>query len=501
MTKEKNAIHLMLCGLSLICMLPSGLLNAAAADFQAAAMIRINAAGGNIAYLSTRFNRPGYYFKVEGDWYASADEAYAKLKSRAQLGRSGDLADHQMYAIMKDVLEAKFQSSQDLVNILLSTGDAQLINDTDDSFFGWGPSHQATFYNNVVGRLLMTIRAQLREHANITQTGQAPFAHSVRQPVPAPEPSAPLWQPQPAPATPVVQPSQSELPARDTPEELEIDLATQVSLGLINLNPAQAKEILGGSASASIRDHCAPRRSAAVPSKVHPTQQMQQPNGELDLREELIMDMTRQLSMGIINQQRFNEICGDIANSYHQPAPAVRSTTAPAQPAPAPRSAVAPKAPGNVAAKEICGICQEEFDRKEMIDPSNCSHLFCKQCLLKYTSEKRKENFEERDDAVSTVTLINNVCPVCRKPIDERKIASLKASSTTSKQQQVRCAICQDEPDDGVAASMKALPCMHMFHSGCLISYYRSMGNPDDMNQELPCPACLHPFTLNDLLS
>jgi len=63
---------------------------------------------------------------------------------------------------MEEVVFAKFTQHADLCNELLDTGDAELVEDSDrDSFWGWGADRKG---RNELGKALMKLRSQLREH-------------------------------------------------------------------------------------------------------------------------------------------------------------------------------------------------------------------------------------------------------------------------------------------------------------------------------------------------
>lgn len=62
--------------------------------------------------------------------------------------------------VMRRALDAKFRQHDELRLLLLSTGDEELIEETDtDSFWGCGSDRKG---RNMLGRLLMQLRAGLR---------------------------------------------------------------------------------------------------------------------------------------------------------------------------------------------------------------------------------------------------------------------------------------------------------------------------------------------------
>ena len=70
--------------------------------------------------------------------------------------------------IMRDVVRAKFTQHDDLRKILLSTGNAQLVEHTkNDSYWGDGGDGSG---QNVLGRILMEVREELRGAADNEST-------------------------------------------------------------------------------------------------------------------------------------------------------------------------------------------------------------------------------------------------------------------------------------------------------------------------------------------
>lgn len=55
-------------------------------------------------------------------------------------------------------------------------------------------------------------------------------------------------------------------------------------------------------------------------------------------------------------------------------------------------------------AQEKCSLCHKTFRKKEMINPGNCNHLFCKDCLLNWAAGG------------------HTFCHVCKTSIDTTKI-------------------------------------------------------------------------------
>jgi ribA/ribD-fused uncharacterized protein len=65
--------------------------------------------------------------------------------------------------VMREAVEAKFRQHDDLRALLLSTGDAKLVEHTDDDAF-WGDGGDGSGRNEL-GRILMAVRERLRDEA------------------------------------------------------------------------------------------------------------------------------------------------------------------------------------------------------------------------------------------------------------------------------------------------------------------------------------------------
>lgn len=103
------------------------------------------------------------------------DEAYQKqIRSErspmiaARLGRSRKVKIRRDWesikvAVMRAAVMAKFSQYEELKTLLLSTGDAKLVEHTEnDSYWGDGGDGSG---KNMLGRLLMEVREQLRPKA------------------------------------------------------------------------------------------------------------------------------------------------------------------------------------------------------------------------------------------------------------------------------------------------------------------------------------------------
>jgi ribA/ribD-fused uncharacterized protein len=67
--------------------------------------------------------------------------------------------------IMRDILRCKVEQHEYVRRKLLETGDRLLVEDSwRDDFWGWGPNRDG---QNVMGKLWMQIRAELREHGKV----------------------------------------------------------------------------------------------------------------------------------------------------------------------------------------------------------------------------------------------------------------------------------------------------------------------------------------------
>ena len=64
--------------------------------------------------------------------------------------------------LMKDILYAKFDQNDDLKAILLATGDRELREHTPRDKF-WGDGGKKGNGKNMLGKLLMSVREELRE--------------------------------------------------------------------------------------------------------------------------------------------------------------------------------------------------------------------------------------------------------------------------------------------------------------------------------------------------
>lgn len=102
--------------------------------------------------------------KYEGTEYEEELRLLEKAFDAAKMGRRRDLPRREDWeevkiGVMKEALIAKFTQHQDLKELLLSTGDAILIEHTSNDAF-WADAGDGTGRNEL-GKLLMEVRAEL----------------------------------------------------------------------------------------------------------------------------------------------------------------------------------------------------------------------------------------------------------------------------------------------------------------------------------------------------
>ena len=104
------------------------------------------------------------FFGVSATRFAYVAEAPGP-KMAAAIGRSRELPirpnwDSVKVDAMRFAVGLKVQQHKDVQELLLSTGDEQIVEDSPtDSFWGWGADHQG---QNWLGRILMEVRTALR---------------------------------------------------------------------------------------------------------------------------------------------------------------------------------------------------------------------------------------------------------------------------------------------------------------------------------------------------
>lgn len=109
-----------------------------------------------------------HYFQAQKFEDEAVQEKIRNAKTpmhAAQLGRSrdftlrGDWEEHKV-AIMKAAVYEKFMNHPDIAEVLLSTGDEEIIeNSPGDSYWGCGSEGDG---KNMLGKVLAEVRAELR---------------------------------------------------------------------------------------------------------------------------------------------------------------------------------------------------------------------------------------------------------------------------------------------------------------------------------------------------
>ncbi|WJI25304.1 NADAR family protein [Thermosynechococcus sp. QKsg1] len=145
---------------------------------------RVKDAYGSFSNFSPHgFTLEGYYWPTAEHYYqahkffGTAHEAFGHAiriaptpEAAAQLGRSGRYPVHPQWDQLKQpvmwrALVAKFTTHPDLRELLLATGDEELVEDSPvDSYWGCGGDRQGS---NYLGRLLMHLRHCLRQGADL----------------------------------------------------------------------------------------------------------------------------------------------------------------------------------------------------------------------------------------------------------------------------------------------------------------------------------------------
>src|SRR5437868_3443207 len=109
-----------------------------------------------------------HYFQAQKFAGTEHEEAIRREKSPMIAARMGRERSQPIRAdweaikdnVMREVVRAKFQQHLELREILLATGDAQIVEHTEnDSYWGDGGDGSG---KNMLGRILMEVRAQLR---------------------------------------------------------------------------------------------------------------------------------------------------------------------------------------------------------------------------------------------------------------------------------------------------------------------------------------------------
>ncbi|WP_111979787.1 NADAR family protein [Algibacillus agarilyticus] len=122
-----------------------------------------------IKHMGTLWPTVEHYFQASK--FISTDDQLAVLSAHnafeaAKIGRQSTRKirtnwDSLRCGIMKEALKAKFTQHNDIRELLLSTGDAELIEHTDNDHF-WADGGDGTG-QNMLGKLLMEVRKELSD--------------------------------------------------------------------------------------------------------------------------------------------------------------------------------------------------------------------------------------------------------------------------------------------------------------------------------------------------
>jgi N-glycosidase YbiA len=110
-----------------------------------------------------------HYFqamKFEGTEYVDKIREARSPKQAAELGRRRDFPLRKDWEKVKDdvmrkAVLKKFQTHEDIRELLLSTGDAELVEKTTGDYY-WGCGTDGTG-KNMLGKILMEVREQLKD--------------------------------------------------------------------------------------------------------------------------------------------------------------------------------------------------------------------------------------------------------------------------------------------------------------------------------------------------
>ena len=110
-----------------------------------------------------------HYFqamKFEGTEYADKVREARSPKQAAELGRGRDFPLRKDWEkvkddVMRQAVLKKFQTHEDIRELLLSTGDEELVEKTTGDYY-WGCGTDGTG-KNMLGKILMEIRTQLKQ--------------------------------------------------------------------------------------------------------------------------------------------------------------------------------------------------------------------------------------------------------------------------------------------------------------------------------------------------
>lgn len=128
-----------------------------------------NFAAYPIALKGERWPTAEHYFQAQKFEDAGEREAVRKAKSpmiAARMGRDRKKKlrrdwESVKVSVMREAVRAKFMQHEDLRDLLLSTGDARLVEHTENDDY-WGDGGDGSG-KNMLGRILMEIREELRD--------------------------------------------------------------------------------------------------------------------------------------------------------------------------------------------------------------------------------------------------------------------------------------------------------------------------------------------------
>jgi ribA/ribD-fused uncharacterized protein len=125
-----------------------------------------------ITVRGQRWPTSEHFFQAQKFQDPKVREAIRKVKSPMQAARMGRDRKHRLRPdwdsarvdVMREALHAKFTQHADLRELLLSTGDAKIVEHTErDDFWGDGGDGSG---RNMLSQLLMELRDEFRRHGS-----------------------------------------------------------------------------------------------------------------------------------------------------------------------------------------------------------------------------------------------------------------------------------------------------------------------------------------------